>query len=152
MRLSPKTALFSEIWLCMKCFKLVWRMDRNRSDRLVHSLACLMPLPSLSPASLCSTSFSIPRSSTHPWNLARCPTGAQKKTSAPTTQTCTNTWANTTRGEWRTPYWTWRPGLSAITLTFMCVLRHLCPVACFPFKQTCQTLVSSLTKQNVFFE
>lgn len=135
-------------WLCRDCLKLVWEVDRNRSDRLVHSLACLMALPSPSLASLCSASFSIPRSSTRLWSLARCPTGAQKRTSAPTTQTCTSTWSNTTRGEWRMQYSTSRPGVcdaearSPLHSSF--ILSDLCSVSEFPFKYS--PLVNNLKK------
>ncbi len=58
-----------------------------------------------------SLSFSTPQSSTPLWNLERSLTGAQRKTSAVTIQTCTSTWSNTTREVWRMPSPTSRLGL-----------------------------------------
>lgn len=51
-----------------------------------------------------------PQSSTHLFDSAPCQTAAPRRTSAPTTPTCTSTWSGTTRKGWRRPSTTSRLG------------------------------------------
>lgn len=130
--------------ICVCGCRWVWDVDRIRSDGLLWRLVRLMPRlspalpPPPTPTSLCLTSSSIPRSSTRHWSLALCPTAARRKTYAPTTRTCTSTWGNITRRQWRTPSPTWRPGLFATA------------AACSDLHVSCRCCVAKSYNQEIY--
>lgn len=61
-------------------------------------------------------SFSTLLNSTRPWSLERSRMAAQRRIFAVITLTCTTTWSNTTRKEWKKQSPTWRRGLCCIWL------------------------------------